>query len=90
MDCRDFNYLTMIINKRLNGRSLSDILQKRAEEAGLKNILVKQFTFTSSNHDTFIEEISDQDSWWWLDILTLTLCLQHRGLSNVRSVETHT
>ena len=38
----------------------SDILKKRAEEAELTNIVVKLFTFTSSNQDLFIEEISSQ------------------------------
>ena len=38
----------------------SDILKKRAEEAELTNIVVKLFTFTTSNQDLFIEEISSQ------------------------------
>ena len=34
--------------------------RKRAEEAELTNIVVKLFTFTTSNQDLFIEEISSQ------------------------------
>ena len=40
--------------------SFSDILKKRAEEAELSNILVKQFTFTTSNSEVFIDEISSE------------------------------